>query len=118
MQLTEDNFLIYCAHYYDNPQCQSNDEFLEDLRRIKYIKKLITRYVEKGDLKERLILNHLIVLNNLFRPQILNKIIFFKMKDQLPYIKPFLILLNILPQNDDTDNIPMDQGIIDRLRKI
>ena len=62
--LTEKNFLLFCASHYDNPQYYNTEDFMEDLNRIKYIKKLITRYVEKGELKERLILNHIIVLNN------------------------------------------------------
>ena len=63
--LTDENFVLYCAKYYDNPSCQSTEEFLDDLKHIKYIKKLITRYVENGELKERLILNHLTILYNL-----------------------------------------------------
>jgi hypothetical protein len=125
--LNNDNFLIYCAKNYDNPQCHSTEEFIEDIRRIKYIKKLITRYVESGDLKERLILNHLIILNNVFGAEVLCKILFFKMRNEFKYIKPFLILLNILPQkiynvgNEnfiETDLIPLDQNIVEVLRKI
>jgi hypothetical protein len=125
--LNEDVFLIYCAKYYDNPNCHSTDEFLEDLKRIKYIKKLVTRYVENGELKERLILNHLTILNNVFGPEHTCKILYLKMKSQFEYIKPFLILLNILPKtilnvNDevsiDTDLIPMDENIVRALREI
>ena len=98
-----------------------------DLKRIKYIKKLVTRYVEKGDLKERLILNHIIVLNNCFGAEITAKILFLKLKSRLHYIKPFLIFLNILPERlynvggekiIDTNMVSMDQEIINRLRKI
>lgn len=125
--LTNKNFLLYCARHYDNPNCTGMDEFYEDLKRIKYIKKLISRYIKTGDLKERLILNHLIILNNMFGPEALVRIIFLKMKSQLSYIKPFLIMLNILPEivynvgtekPIKTDVIPMDQGIIEVLRKI
>jgi len=126
-RLTNDNFLIFCAKHYDNPQCDDTQEFLEDIKRIKYIKKLITRYIETGDLKERLILNHIIVLHNVFKPDILCRILFLKMYDQMKYVKPFLILLNVLPEkiynigDHDiiyTDNIPMDKKIIEVLRKI
>lgn len=123
--LTDENFLIYCARHYDNPQCHSTEEFMEDLKRIKYIKKLITRYVESGDLKERLILNHIIILSNVFGPDHLARILYLKMKPQYKYIKPFLVLLNILPERllnvkgekiIDTDMISMDETIIKQLR--
>ena len=61
--LTEKNFLLYCASHYDNAKYASTEDFIEDLNRLKYIKKLITRYLEYGELKERLILNHIIVLD-------------------------------------------------------
>lgn len=126
-KLTDQNFLLFCAHHYDNSRYVSTEEFIEDLNRLKYIKKLITRYVESGDLKERLILNHIIVLNNCFGPEALCKIFYLKLKPQMKYLKPFLILLNILPEqlfniNDepvvDTNLIEMDQVIVNRLRKV
>lgn len=126
-KLTEDNFLLFCAHYYDNSQYASTEDFIEDLNRIKYIKKLITRYIDNDDLKERLILNHIIILNNCFGPEILCKIFYLKLKNQMKYIKPFLILLNILPDkiynvNDEivinTDLIMMDNRIVEKLRKV
>jgi len=124
--LTDDNFLIYCAKVYDNPSMTSTEEFMEDLDRIKYIKKLITRYTETGELKERLILNHIITLHNCFG-QHLSKILFLKAEKQFQYIKPFLILINALPDVINnvgdhnliyTDNIPLDLTIIAALRKI
>jgi len=126
-KLTDDNFLIYCAKYYDNPQCHSTEEFLEDLKRIKYIKKLVTRYIENGELKERLILNHLTILCNVFSAEHINRILYLKMKNQFMYIKPFLVLLNILQEKIynirdekivDTDTIPMDENIINILRNL
>mgnify|MGYP003352240562 CR=1 FL=1 len=125
--LTDENFILYCARNYDNPQCHSTDEFLEDLQRIKYIKKLVTRYVENGDLKERLIINHLTILNNVFGPDALCRILYLKMRPQYPYLKPFLILLNILPDQFynvrgesviKTDIIPMDDAIVKKLREL
>ena len=124
--LTDKNFLIFCAKHYEHPHYDS-EEFFEDLNRIKYIKKLITRYVENNELKERLILNHIIILNNCFGPEALNRILYLKLKDQMKYIKPFLVLLNILPTqilniNEErivyTDTIEMDQGIVAKLRKV
>jgi hypothetical protein len=74
-KLTDNNFVIFCAKIYDNPQLLSTEEFMEDLERIKHIKKLITRFIDTGELKERLILNHLITLQNCFG-QHLAKIMF------------------------------------------
>ena len=100
---------------------------MEDLKRIKYIKKLVTRYVESGDLKERLILNHITILSNVFGADHLSRILYLKMKPQYKYIKPFLVLLNIMPGRllnikteklIDTDTIPMDETIIKQLRKL
>ena len=125
--LTDDNFLIYCAKHYDNPQCHSTEEFMEDLKRIKYIKKLVTRYVENGDLKERLILNHLTILYNVFGAEHLCRILYLKMKPQYSVIKPFLIMLNIMPERllnikdekiIDTNTIPMDENIVKILRAL
>ena len=125
--LSEKNFLLFCAKHYDNSRYVSTEEFVEDLNRVKYIKKLVTRYVENNDLKERLILNHIIILNNCFGPDILCKILYLKLKPQMKYIKPFLILLNILPETlhniedevvVDTNLIEMDQTIVDKLRKV
>lgn len=125
-KLTDSNFLIYCAKIYDNPQMTSTDEFIEDLDRIKYIKKLLTRYDETKELKERLILNHLITLHNCFGKH-LAKILFLKLESQFGKIMPFLILINALPNvlynvgNKDKvhiDTIAMDQNIINILRKI
>jgi hypothetical protein len=126
-KLTDENFLIYAARYYDNPQCLSTEEFLEDLKRIKYIKKLMTRYIENGDLKERLILNHITILYNLFGAEHLSKILYLKLRDQFYCVKPFLVMMNALPERlynirdqeiIDTDLIPLDQEIVKRLRQI
>lgn len=124
--LTDDNFLVYCAKIYDNPGMQSSDEFLEDLNRIKYIKKLLTRYNDVGELKERLILNHLITLQNCFGVY-LAKILYLKMERQYQCVKPFLVLLNALPTVIHsvgkhtiiyTDDIGLDPVIVNALRRI
>ncbi len=60
--LNENNFIVYCMRNYDNPQCHSIEEFDEDLKRFLYLKKLLSRYKKNGDLKERLILNHQVIL--------------------------------------------------------
>ncbi len=125
-KLTEENFLVVCAKLYDNPSAQTTDEFLEDLNRIKYIKKLLTRYQETGELKERLILNHIIILHNCFGKDVA-KILFLKLEPQFYMIKPFLVLLNVLPNTLElvgvhkminTDDISMDETIVKALRGI
>jgi hypothetical protein len=125
--LTSKNFLLYAAQHYDNPQCQSTEEFEDDLRRIKYIKKLITKYIEKGELKDRLILNHIIILSNVFKPVPLCRILYLKVEDYMMYVKPFLMFIGVWQERlynikkegvIDTSVIPMDQNIINVLRKI
>ena len=127
--VTHDNFLFYCAQHYDNKNCHDVQEFYEDLNRIKYLKKLFTRYETTGDLKERLILNHIIILNNMFGPDHVAKILFLKIIDKhRTFLKPFLVLLNILPDvvrgvgaADSviyTDDIGLDVKIVEALRKI
>lgn len=126
-RLTDSNFVVYAMKNYDNPHCCSIEEFNEDLNRFKYIKKLITRYVETGELKERLILNHIIVLNNVFGAQATVRMMFLKLDKYLEYVKPFLIFLALLPEQVlqvrsssviNTDDIGMNQQVIDRLREI
>ena len=111
--LTKDNFILYCAKNYDGRYCSSTMDFYEDLNRIKYIKKLLTRYQQNRTLKERLILNHIIVLNNVFGPEVTSRILYFKLKKQFYLVKPFLALLNILPRYiyniHDEDCIDVDQ---------
>ncbi len=125
--LTTKNFLIYAAQHYENPTCQSTEEFQEDLRRIKYIKKLITKYIESGELKERLILNHLIVLSNVYKPIPLCRILFLKMEEYMKFTKPFLMFIGVWQERlynikkegiIDTSLIPMDQLIIEKLRNV
>lgn len=125
-RLTDENFLVFCARVYDNPSMHSSEEFLEDLNRIRYIKKLLSRYEESGDLKDRLILNHIITLHNCFGV-CLAKILYLKTEKQFHYIKPFLILLNALPSvihnvgkydKIYTDDVPLDTKIVQALRGI
>lgn len=124
--ITEKNIEQYLKDNYDG---YSELEFQEDISRIKHIKKLVTRYITYGpdELRERLILNHLIILNNVFGPHVTTRMIFLKMADILSYIKPFLLLLNILPDKVfnintesviDTNEIKMDTHIVEVLRKL
>jgi len=127
-KLDEFNFLLYAAKNYDNPQCYDTIEFYDDLKRIKYIKRLLNRYIEEGDLKERLILNHIIVLNNVFGPKATTKMLFLKCKGLEQQLKSFLVFLNILPEKVEnigienrtinTKEIIEDNKILEELRKI
>lgn len=126
-KLTDQNYFLFCAQHYDNSRYSTTEEFAEDLNRIKYIKKLLTRFELYGDLKERLILNHIIILNNCFGPEILGRILFLKMWEQMSMVKPFLVFLNILPEKVynvgnreviHTDEIPMNELIVERLRNV
>ena len=65
-KITNDNVLLFALRHYDNPQCEGEKEFYDDMKRFKYIKRLFRKYKDSGVLKERLLLNHLIVLNNVF----------------------------------------------------
>ncbi len=125
--LTHSNFLLFCAKFYSNPHCTSYEEFLNDVRRLKHIKKLLTRYERTGEFKTRLILNHIIILNNCFGNEATCKIMWLKMGGYLKYIKPFLILINTLPPviydveikgPIYTDDVEMDQRTVDELRQI
>jgi hypothetical protein len=127
-KLDESNFLLYAAKHYDNPQCFDTIEFYEDLKRFKYIKRLFNRYTDEGDLKERLILNHIVILFNLFGVEPAIRMLFFKCKGQESLLAPFLIALNNLPEKVNnigmdnrtviTSDIVLDSKIIDALRKI
>jgi len=96
MRLRDENFLIFAMHNYDNPSCESVDEFQEDLKHFKYLKRLFNRYAETGELKERLILNHITVIYNLFGPQA-SKMLFFKMRGSEGFLKPFLVIMGKMP---------------------
>lgn len=95
--LTDDNFIIFAMKAYDKPNCIMS-EFEDDLKRIKYVKRLIKRYKVAGDLKERLILNHLIILANVFGVEASVKMLFYKLdKDDYHILKTFLLFLNFMP---------------------
>jgi hypothetical protein len=127
-KLDEFNFLLYAAKHYDNPQCYDTVEFYDDLKRFKYIKRLLNRYIEEGDLKERLILNHIIILNNVFGAMATTKMLFLKCKGFESQLKSFLSFLNILPEKIENigienrtiniKDIDQDNKILEELRKI
>ena len=118
--LTKDNILLYAIKNYQNPSCQGIEEFYDDLKKLNYIKKLLNKYKTTGNLKERLILNHLIVLYNCFGP-FATEMLFFKLPEYEDCLKPFLLFLNFLPEQVNgklTVDIPLDTVIVERLRAI
>ena len=126
-KIDESNALLYAAKCYDNPQCFDTVEFYEDMNRFKYVKRLLNKYEESGELKERLILNHIIVLNNVFGTVGSTKLLLLKCQDQLHLIMPFLVFLNMMPESVPgigvenrtiTRDIDMDQQITNALARI
>ena len=127
-QLDDSNFLLYAAANYDNPQCYDTDEFQDDLKRFKYLKRLFNKYRETNELKERLIFNHLTVIYNVFGPVVATRMLFFKLQEHYDLLKPFLTFMNHMPdivynigsenKNIKSVDLSMDQSIIDVLRKL
>ena len=124
MILTESTFLLFASKYYDNPNCTDIVEFDEDLKRFQYLRKLFGRYKQDNDLKERLILNHLIVIYNIVGPEATN-MLFMKLHEYHGFLKPFVEYLNFMPQvvmYDDfvihRDSIESDKYISDKLKGI
>lgn len=121
--ITDSNFLLIAMHHYDNSQCTNLAEFEEDLKRFAYLKKLFARYKENKDLKERLIVNHIIVLFNLFGP-VTVELLFFKIdKEFWNILTTFLVYLDRMPPdvpefNIKLDGIELDSYIISQLRKL
>lgn len=116
--LDESNFLLYAAKHYYKPNIIDAEEFYDDLKRFMYLKRLFNRYHNTGDLSERLVLNHLIVIFNVFDIKPTLKMLEYHMDDKYwPTLKPFLIFLNHI-RNDEYTNIAMDKKVIERLRKI
>jgi|TARA_Y100000034_G_C6668513_1_gene293356 hypothetical protein len=122
-KLNDKTFLLYAIKQYNNPQCCDLDEFNEDINRIKYIKRLLRRYDKTGELRERLILNHIIILGNLFSPKVASRLLMFKIEEELhSYLKTFLLFLDFIPEDGipeyDLEIIPLDNKIITSLRTL
>lgn len=116
--LTEDNFYLFASHHYDSPHCLSIEEFEEDLARFKYIKRLLRKYKNSGEIQAQLVLNHIIILYNVFSIPAANRMCFFKLEPELwPALKTFLVYLDFLPENERVE-IPVDQKIVAVLRQL
>lgn len=123
MKLTEETFLQFAMSNYDNVQCVTLSEFEEDLKRFTYLKKLFFRYKNDGELLERMILNHLIIIFNVFGNAAV-KMLFFKMERELwIYLNTFLVYLQRMPEYVEgygfySSEISLDNLIVERLRKL
>lgn len=120
--LTEKNIMLFALKHYDNVQSNSMEEFLNDYRIPKYLKRLFNKFEESGELKERLILNHLIIFFNVFGTEPATRMLFFKINQRhWGYLKTFLVFLNRCPDivnGHRIIDIPLDQKIVVELRKI
>ena len=117
-KITPQNVVMYAIKNYDNPQCEGEKEFEDDLKRFKYIKRLLRRYYDTGVLKERLLLNHLIVLNNVFSMEAATTLLLYKIQPTYwPALKSFLIYLNSISDNE-LEEIEHDNDVLETLGKI
>ena len=122
-ELDEDNFLIFAIKHYDNPDCKGMGDFEEDLNICVYVKRLLRKYKKTGELKERLVLNHIITFYNLFGVFAATKILFFKLESDLhTVLKSFLFYLGYVPKENSSVidfsylmSIEMDEKVIQKL---
>ncbi|SVC39940.1 uncharacterized protein METZ01_LOCUS292794 [marine metagenome] len=110
--------MMYAIKHYDNPQCEGEKEFHDDMKRFKYIKRLLRKYKDSGELKERLLLNHIIVLNNLFGPDACVTLLLFKIqREYWETLKTFLLFLNMI-REDELADISTKTEVLETLRKL
>ena len=124
--LTDENVILYAVKAYDTPNCIMS-EFKEDMKRFNYLKRLFRRYAKVGEMRERLILNHLVVLYNVFGVEATTRLLFFKMaKTDYPALKTYLLFLSCMPdvvrgikgQDIISSEISVDTGVAEILREI
>ena len=117
-KITPDNVLMYAIRHYENPHCEGEKEFEDDLKRFKYIKRLLRKYKETSILKERLILNHIIILRNLFGPEACVTLLLYKIQQEyLNTLKSFLLYLNMI-REDELSEIKEDIEILKALKEL
>ena len=119
-ELNEDNYILFAIKYYDNPQAVTQDDFFEDLNRFKYIKKLLRRYVKSVELKTTLLINHFIIVFNIFNDAAL-PLLFFKIEKELwSSMKTFLVYLNRIPEFPKSflNDIPIDKNCLKILESL
>ncbi len=119
-ELNESNYLLFAIKFYDNPQSVTREDFESDLKRIRYVKRLLKRYQNNGELKVHLILNHLIILFNVFNAATV-PLLFYNLDEELwPAIKSFLIFLNRVPEYPRTkvNEIEADEYCLQQLKEL
>lgn len=119
-ELNEDNYLLFAIKFYDNPQAITMEDFQSDLKRIRYVKRLLKKYKNTGDLKTHLILNHLIILFNVFNDATVPLLFYNLDRDLWPAIKSFLLFLNRFPEYPRTQihDIEEDVECLEQLQAI
>ena len=116
--LTPENINMFAIKHYDNPSCVDEQEFLDDMKRFKYLKRLFRKYDTSKEFKARLIVNHIIILTNVFGIDAATTLLFFKIdKEHWSMLKTILIFLNYMPEEELID-VELDQNIMTELRKI
>tara|TARA_Y100000748_G_C15278960_1_gene403786 strand:- start:264 stop:626 length:363 start_codon:yes stop_codon:yes gene_type:complete len=116
--INSSNVVMYAIRHYNNPQCEGEKEFEDDLKRFKYIKRLLRKYHDTGILKERLLLNHLIVLHNVFGTTACVTLLLYKIqKEYWSVLKSFLIFLNSITE-EELSEIEENKDVLNVLRKI
>ena len=117
-KITNDNIIMFAIKHYDNPQCEGEREFYDDMKRFKYIKRLLRKHKDTGVLKERLLLNHIIVLNNLFGAEACVTLLLFKIqREYWETLKSFLLFLNMI-REDELSQIEENFEVLEILRKL
>lgn len=117
-KITNENVIMFAIKHYDNPQCAGEIEFQDDMKRFKYIKRLLRKYVDQGDLKERLILNHMIVINNLFGSDAASTLLIFKIEPEFwSVLKTFMNFLGMLPEGE-LEQVEEDETVKEVLERI
>ena len=118
--LDDNNYMMFAVKHYDNPQAVTVEDFQEDLKKFKYIKRLLKRYKKTGELKTHLLLNHFICLYNVFGDAA-TPLLFFKIDDDLwPVLKTFLMFLKRIPEYPKSvyHDIPVDINCLKLLKKV
>ena len=116
--INSSNVVMYAIRHYNNPQCEGEKEFEDDLKRFKYIKRLLRKYHDTGILKERLLLNHLIVLHNVFGTTACVTLLLYKIqKEYWSVLKSFLIFLNSITPEEIPD-VDVDNRVLNALEKL
>jgi hypothetical protein len=117
-KITSDNIVMFAIKHYNNPQCEGEKEFYDDMKRFKYIKRLLRKHNDSGILKERLLLNHIIILNNLFGPEACVTLLLFKVqREYWETLKSFLLFLNIL-REDELQNVKENKRVLKILEEL